>query len=315
VILLTHAARPEGDRRTAVTGVVFNVQRYSIHDGPGIRTTAFLKGCPLSCTWCHNPEGVFPEPELLILAQRCVGCGQCAKVCPSPPAVGPQGEVVTERRDCLRCGRCVLACTAGARRLVGEETSVEDLMVELERDRPFYDETGGGVTFSGGEPLAQGEFLLACLAACRERGLHTAVDTSGCAERGLVLDVAKLTDLFLYDLKIMDEERHAKLTGGALAPIVENLRALDASGAAIRIRLPVIPGVTDDRENLDALGRLVASLERTRAVDLLPFHRTASDKYARLDRTWRHADLAPSPETVEEAAAILRGHGLDVGTA
>jgi pyruvate formate lyase activating enzyme len=296
-----------------VTGLIFNVQRYSIHDGPGIRTTVFLKGCPLSCTWCHNPEGLSPEPEILVVTERCVGCGECAKVCPSPPVVGPQGEAISDRRDCVRCGRCVLACTADARRLVGRELSVDELIAEVERDRPFYDQTNGGVTFSGGEPLAQGDFLLACLAACRARGLHSAVDTSGCAEPGLLLEVSSLTDLFLYDLKIMDAGRHAELTGGALEPILENLRALDARGAAIWIRFPVIPGVTDGSENLEALGRFVSSLANTRVVHLLPFHRTASDKYARLDRRWPLGDLTASvPEALADAAAVLSGHGLDV---
>jgi pyruvate formate lyase activating enzyme len=198
---------------------------------------------------------------------------------------------------------------------VGDEIGVEKLLAEVERDRPFYDQTGGGVTFSGGEPLAQGEFLLACLTGCRERGLHTAVDTSGCAERGLIMKVAELTDLFLFDLKIMDAERHRELTGGDLAPIVENLRALDAAGAAISIRFPLVPGVTDDRENLDALGRLVSSLTNPHAVHLLPFHRTASDKYARLDRPWSHADAALASDALDQAAAVLRSHGLEARTA
>lgn len=298
-----------------MTGLVFNIQRYSIHDGPGIRTTVFLKGCPLSCTWCHNPEGLSAEPEILVVRERCVGCGRCAMVCPSQLAIGSHGEAITDRRDCIRCGRCVLACTAGARRLVGEEIEVEDLLAEAERDRPFYEETGGGVTFSGGEPLAQGEFLLASLAGCRERGLHSAVDTSGCADRDLVVEVAELTDLFLYDLKIMDEERHRALTGGPLAPIVENLRTLDGLDATLLVRIPLIPGVTDDPENLEAVARLVSSLENRHAVHLLPFHRTASDKYARLDRQWSHADAALPPEALDRAAALLRSHGLDVETA
>lgn len=296
-----------------MTGLTFNIQRYSIHDGPGIRTTVFLKGCPLSCTWCHNPEGLSPDPEILVVAERCVGCGECAKVCPIPPAVGPQGQAIAVRQECIRCGRCVVVCTAGARRLVGQTMTVDELLAEVERDRPFYEETGGGVTFSGGEPLAQGEFLLACLAACRERGLHTAVDTSGHAERELVLEVAGLADLFLYDLKIMEDERHRELTGAPLQPILDNLRALDEAGAEIWIRFPVIPGVTDDPGNVEALGAFVESLPRTRVVQPLPFHRTASDKYARLDRPWPHADLrACEPADLQAVTAILERSGLDI---
>ena len=298
-----------------LSGLVFNIQRYSIHDGPGIRTTVFLKGCPLSCTWCHNPEGLSPEPEILLVPDRCTGCGACIEICPNPSIAGPDGRERTDRPACERCGRCVEVCVAGARRLVGQEVTVDELICEVERDRPFYEETGGGVTFSGGEPLAQSEFLLECLRACRSRDLRTAVDTSGSAERELILEVAGLADLFLYDLKLLDEARHERLVGAPLEPLVENLRALDGAGATIVIRFPVIPGVTDDRANIDALGRLVASLEHTRVVHLLPFHRTASDKYARLERAWEHDGLAPAASAVlAEAATLLGGYGLTVRT-
>jgi pyruvate formate lyase activating enzyme len=297
------------------TGIIFNIQRYAIHDGPGIRTTVFLKGCPLSCTWCHNPEGLSADPEILLVADRCERCGACVEACPVPPVVGPEGRKSTDRNLCVRCGRCVEACTAGARRLVGRELSVDRVLSEVERDRPFYEETGGGVTFSGGEPLAQPEFLSACLAGCRERGIRAAVDTSGAADRQLLLEIAELTDLFLFDLKLLDENRHQKHTGVALAPILENLRALDETGARVRVRFPVIPGATDDRANIDALGRFVSSLEHTRQVHLLPLHRTAADKYARLERSWDHGEVPPSPRaTLDGIGEILEGHGLEVRT-
>ena len=295
------------------TGICFNIQRYAIHDGPGIRTTVFLKGCPLSCTWCHNPEGLSPDSEILLVSDRCKHCGACVEVCPSPPLVGPDGTQTTDRALCVRCGRCVEACTAGARRLVGHELTVDRVVGDVERDRPFYEESGGGVTFSGGEPLAQGDFLLACLRECRERGLRTAVDTSGAAERDLVLEVGRLADLVLFDLKILDPADHERLTGTPLAPILDNLRALDREGVEIRIRFPVIPGLTDAPANVTALGEFVASLEHTRRVHLLPFHRTASDKYNRLEREWPHADLRPSPdENLADITGVLEEFGLDV---
>jgi len=301
--------------RSDLTGTIFNIQRYAIHDGPGIRTTVFLKGCPLSCTWCHNPEGLAREPEVLVVTDRCAGCGGCVEVCPNPPIERPDGRIVTDRASCIRCGRCVLACAAGARRMSGRNVTVEEVLDEVERDRPFYEESQGGVTFSGGEPLMQGEFLMACLEGCRGRALRTAVDTSGCAERELVLEVARLADLFLYDLKVMDEERHREFTGAELRPILENLRALDANGVPVEIRFPLIPGVTDDASNLEALGAFVASLGHTRVVHVLPFHRTAADKYTRLDRSWGHGALEAVPqEGVGRATRILAASGLDVQT-
>ncbi len=303
------------------TGIVFNVQRYSTDDGPGIRTTVFLKGCPLSCTWCHNPEGVSPLPEVLVVAERCVGCGECALVCPlATEAIGPGIPLAPGARraaagtvGCLRCGKCVDACVAGARRLVGTERTPDDVLREVERDRVFYERTGGGVTFSGGEPLAQGAFLLECLRACRDRGLHTAVDTSGWAEQNLVRAVAEAADLFLFDLKTLDPNLHQKSTGVPLAPIIENLREADAAGIPLVVRFPVVPGVTDSEENLRALADMVASLSRPVPVRLLPFHRTATDKYRRLGRSWRHAGLEPpSNERMGEVASFLKSRGVSV---
>ena len=293
-------------------GTCFNIQRYSTHDGPGIRTTVFLKGCPLSCTWCHNPEGRSSESEILVVEDRCVGCGACVEACPNPPTTAADGRTIPDRLLCLRCGRCVDVCVAGARRLVGQEMTVEELLAVVERDRTFYEESGGGVTFSGGEPFKQQEFLLACLRAARDRGLHTTVDTSGCAPREIILEAAAVTDLFLYDLKLLDESKHMRLIGASLEPLLANLDALDAAGAEVWIRFPFIPGMTDDIDNVTALGRKVASL-RTNRVHILPFHRTAADKYARIGREWEHGDVGEvTDDGLKEASAALEAMGLDV---
>lgn len=293
------------------TGLVFNVQRYSIDDGPGIRTTVFLKGCPLTCPWCHNPEGVSPLPEVLIVADRCVECVECVRVCPAPPVVGPQGRMILDRRECLGCGRCVEVCVAGARHMVGVERTADDLLLEVERDRVFYERTGGGATFSGGEPLAQGDFLIECLQGCRERGLHAAVDTSGFAERDLILTVAGLADLILFDLKTLDPEQHQKLTGVPLAPIIGNLRAVDASGVHVVVRFPMIPGITDSDANVEAVVDVMTSLTNSRSIQLLPFHRTAVDKYRRLGRVWQYGALEPLPANRTSAVAdFLTSRGL-----
>lgn len=297
-----------------MTGTCFNIQRYAIHDGPGIRTTVFLKGCPLSCTWCHNPEGLSREAELVVVRDRCVGCGACLAACPNPPVEGADGRPVPDRRSCLRCGSCIDVCVAGARRLVGRSITPEELMAEIERDTAFYEESGGGVTFSGGEPFEQHEFLQTCLETCRERGIHTAVDTSGYAPRDAVLKAATVADLFLFDLKLMNETEHQRCVGAPLGPVLGNLQALDEAGAEIWIRFPFIPGLTDGMENVNALGRRVAAL-RTRRVHILPFHRTAADKYARIEREWEHADSAEvTQDKVKEAAEALAAMGLDVRT-
>ncbi len=302
-------------RARDTTGLCFDIQRYAIHDGPGIRTSVFLKGCPLACDWCHNPEGRAEEVELIRLPAHCVRCGACLEACPNPSVEGPDGDPETDPARCSACGSCVEACVAGARRLAGERFTVDELLERVERDRAFHEESGGGVTFTGGEPLAQGEFLLACLQACRERGIHTAVDTCGFAPRELVLECARWTGLFLYDLKTADEERHQQRAGTSAAPILENLRALDAAGARIWIRVPLIPGFNDDPASLEAIGRFAASLRATRRVHVLPFHRNGECKYHSLQRgagAVRHLPLAGG--AVEEAVEILAACDLDVHT-
>jgi len=292
------------------TGLVFDVQRYSLHDGPGIRTTVFLKGCPLRCSWCHNPESLNAAPELRVFGSRCIRCESCRDACPLHEAT--PGEL-PDPRVCLACGACSGACPTRAREIIGRETTVGGLMAVLDADRLFYDESGGGVTFSGGEPLRQWQFLLRCLEAARARGYHAAVDTSGYATERVMRRVASLTDLFLYDLKSLDPARHLRFTGVRLAPILRNLRALDEAGATVWIRMPLVPGHNDDTANLEAVGRFVSGLSRTRRIHVLPYHRLASAKYDRMGLDNPMVEIpSPAPADVERAVEVLRGFGLDV---
>jgi pyruvate formate lyase activating enzyme len=291
---------------SSVTGRVFNVQRYSLHDGPGIRTTVFLKGCPARCLWCHNPESQSFAPEVLVVETRCLSCGTCATVCPH--GAPPPGSGL-----CTACGACVEACPAGARQLAGREMTVGAVMDDVLRDRVFYEESGGGVTFSGGEPLAQPEFLTALLTACRAAGLHTAVDTCGFSARERLLTLAPLVDLFLFDVKLVDDKRHRDLTGLPAAPILGNLSALAAIHANIWIRIPVVPGHTDDEEDLVATASLVAELPGVRRISLLPYPRTGVPKARRLGRDDSLAALhSPPAERLEALAALFRERGLAV---
>ncbi|MGC9530203.1 MAG: glycyl-radical enzyme activating protein [Candidatus Bipolaricaulaceae bacterium] len=296
------------------SGVLFDVKRYAIHDGPGIRTTAFLKGCPLDCPWCHNPEGKQPNPELSFLAHRCLACGLCASACPRGAITISPGELPnTDRGRCTACGACVEICPAGARAVVGTTYSVRELVAQLERDRIFYEQSGGGVTFSGGEPLAQPDFLLACLAACRRRGLHTALDTCGYSSRPALLAAARLADLVLYDIKHMDPERHLAATGVPLKPILTNLVTLAEEEIPVWIRIPLIPGFNDDRETVEGYVAFLSRLGQNCPVDLLPYHRIGRDKYRRLGLPYTMDGVAPpARERADELAQRLAAAGLEV---
>lgn len=292
-----------------MTGIVFNIMRFAVNDGPGIRTTVFLKGCPLRCLWCHNPESILPGPELFIRPDRCIRCGACLEVCEHGAIRGDEGALMTVRELCIRCGRCVDACSADARELVGREMTTGEVLEAVSRDTVFHDESGGGVTFSGGEPLLQHEFLLSVLQGCRARGIHTAVDTSGYAAPAVLDAVAEVADLFLYDIKLFDEERHRRFTGVSNRLILENLHRLTARGAAVIVRIPLIPGINDDEVNIREIGEFVASLGGISEIDVLPYHDTGLAKYDRLGRACGLRDVArPTPARVEEIAAVLQEH-------
>ncbi len=284
------------------SGLVFNIQRFSVHDGPGLRTTVFLKGCPARCPWCHNPESRLRAPELLQFAERCIDCGTCREVCPHG----------TDPALCTACGTCAGACPADARQLAGTLMDSGEVMEIVARDRVFYDESGGGVTFSGGEPLAQPAFLRALLAAARGAGIRTAVDTCGFASRDLLLEIAPSVDLFLYDVKILDPKRHQEVVGLPLDPILTNLQALDASGASICLRVPIVPSLTDTPENLRAIADLVLSLPGVSRLSLLPYHSLGAAKCARLNTTYTLDRVAPpTVDRMNALAGFFRARGMD----
>jgi pyruvate formate lyase activating enzyme len=293
------------------TGLVFNLQKYSVHDGPGIRTTVFLKGCPLRCAWCHNPESISPRREFLVIGQRCTACGECRAACPFGDSLAGAGPLPPRLDQCTLCAACVEACPTGARRMLGREMTVAEVVTEASKDRIFYEDSGGGVTISGGEPLSQPRFLVALAQALRAAGLQVALDTTGfgCTEH--LLAAAGFSDLVLYDLKAFDEARHRKLTGVSNCGIRENLEALNAVHANIWIRIPVVPGFNDDLADLEKTSEFIAGLRGVTLVNLLPFHRTGLHKYERLG--WRHSleDVkSPSAGAMERAADVFRARHL-----
>jgi pyruvate formate lyase activating enzyme len=283
----------EGTPIPAGKGRIFNIQRFSLQDGPGLRTTVFLKGCPLACAWCHNPESQSSDRELVTMEGRCIACGSCHGV-DEPEA-------------------CVDACPTGARQLLGQDLSVEELIEDVLRDRLFFDESGGGVTLSGGEPLSQSLFVLQVLADLRHRGIHTALDTCGLGRREDLLAAAALSDLVLFDLKHMDEAQHLTWTGASNGAILANLEALGRVHGQIWIRVPVIPGVNDDGANLEATARFVAGIPGVRRLDLLPFHSTGAAKFRRLGREYHLEQVPlPTPEHMAGLADLFRAHGITV---
>jgi pyruvate formate lyase activating enzyme len=297
-------------------GWIFNIQRFSVHDGPGIRTTVFLKGCPLRCAWCSNPESQSSLPHVVFWADRCIRCDGCLAVCPrGAVSVDSEGGRRVSGALCDLCGLCLAECYAGALEQIGRPATVDEVLAAVEEDRLFYEASGGGVTLSGGEPLAQPEFSARILRECRRIGVHTAMETCGYALWDAWEGLLPHLDLVLYDLKHTDPVRHERLTGVSNQLILDNLRRLDEAGIETVVRWPLVPGYNDDPETLRALAGLVQRLENVREIHLLPYHRFGRGKYERLGLEYPLPDLQPAgAPALATARAQLAGCGLEVKT-
>ena len=297
-----------------VTGSVFEIKRFAVHDGPGIRTTVFFKGCPLSCVWCHNPEGIAAKAEIAFLERKCEGCGDCFDACPRRlHSIGENGGHNVDRASCVLCGDCVNACMPRALKLYGKEYTPRVLLSVVASDMDFFKRSGGGVTCSGGEPLSQPAFVAEFLGLCKEAGIHTAVDTSGYAPWSCFESILKVTDIFLFDIKHMDPAKHKELTGADNRLILDNLRELSKTGVPIEIRIPVLPLINDGDENIALTAELLKSLPSLTLIRPLPYHALSGSKYAAIGRECH----MPGASGGELAAAVkvselLRLEGLPV---
>jgi pyruvate formate lyase activating enzyme len=295
-----------------LTGRIFDIKHFAVHDGPGIRTTVFLKGCPLKCLWCHNPESIGRESQLGFLEHKCTLCGRCVAVCASGGHFFDEnGKHIFDRSKCTRCGKCEKACVGGALTFYGRQAELEEIVADVLKDKDFYTcSKNGGVTLSGGECLMQADFCAELLKRLKEEGIHTAVDTCGFVAREAIDKVIPYTDLFLYDLKAIDSEVHKKCTGRDNAVILENLKYIDSKGKAVEIRYPYVPGLNDGEAG--KIAEFVKTLSPSIRVKVLPYHNYAETKYKSLGMDSTLPSSIPSDDEINAAKELLRSFGIRV---
>lgn len=289
---------------------IFDIKRFAVHDGDGIRTTVFFKGCPLKCVWCHNPEGIDFNPELAYYEHKCMGCGECVKTCPMGAHTISENGHMFDHEKCKVCGKCEEACFNDALKLYGKEMSVLELMPILLEDRDFYENSGGGVTLSGGECLMQAEFCAELLKKLKENNIHTAVDTCGFVSKEALDKVMPYTDIFLYDLKAFDEDVHIKCTGQSNKVILENLKYLDSCGKNIEIRIPYVPEFNNDQ--IEKIAEFLKERKNITKVKVLPYHNYADSKYAALNIKNTLPKILPTKDDIILVEAYIKKQGLTI---
>ena len=281
-------------------GNVFHIQRFSLYDGPGVRTVVFLKGCPLRCVWCHNPEGLSTKSQIQFNPSKCIGCLDCVSACPNGCHTQKDGLHIYNRERCTACGQCTAQCCSNALSVSGSSMTPEEVMAQVLRDQEVYTTSGGGLTLSGGEPFAQADFTISLLQLAKNHGLHTCVETSGYADPQRLTQAAKCTDLFLYDYKVTDDALHQKLCGVSNKKILDNLSLLNDLGANIILRCPIIPGCNDNPEHIEGIAALAAKYDCVRQIHLEPYHRLGIDKAAQLGLKRPFDTQPPSKEAMEQ---------------
>ena len=289
---------------------IFEIKRFAVHDGDGIRTTVFFKGCPLKCVWCHNPEGIGFKPQLAYYKNKCISCGECVNVCPKNAHILKNGLHIFERENCTFCGKCASACLSGALTLYGKDVTVDELMPILLEDKDFYKTSGGGVTLSGGECLSQADFCAELLKKLKVENIHTAIDTCGFVSKEAINKVMPYTDIFLYDIKAIDEDVHIRCAGHKNKPILENLKYIDSCGKNIEIRIPYVPYYNDNQ--IEKIAVFLSEIKNITKIRLLPYHNYAGSKYNSIDMVNTLPQDLPDKDELQEAKNLFKKHGTIV---
>jgi pyruvate formate lyase activating enzyme len=294
-----------------MTGLVFDIKRFAVHDGDGIRTTVFIKGCPLNCKWCHNPEGISFLPQMQYFKNKCINCGECVSICKASAQRMLGDKHVFDRKSCIACGECQKVCLGEAMHLSGREMTAKEVFDAVMEDKVFYDTSSGGVTLSGGECLCNADFCASILKLCKENGIHCAVDTSGFVPKSAIDKVAPYTDIFLYDIKHFDSDKHKKFTYQGNEKILENLIYIDGKGIPFEVRIPLIKGVNDDA--IAQIGEFLSGLNNLTKVRLLPYNSIIDSKYEAIGKMSDKENMeVPDSECIERAKKTLEAFGINV---